>query len=153
MSKLSKYAQHDRRNSDLPLHRVLAVLTVAGISFAFCLAQLSLKFSLSDLQRETRTLQAQHIELQSRINRARGDVARLEKGDRLMEHARQLGMVQYTVSDVESFTVDPGLKDRYMIARANLGWTSDEPAPAGAEFGRAIAMRLGFEQPAVAETE
>lgn len=153
MSKLSKYAQQDRRNPDLPFQRVMAVVTVAAISFGFCLAQLSLKFSLSDLQRETRTLQAQRIELQSRINRTKSDVARLEKGDRLMEHAREMGMVQYTVADVETFTIDPELQDRYMLARANIGRNAEDADAGRVEFGRTIAMRLGFEQPALARTE
>lgn len=151
MSKLSKYANHARRPSVLPARRVAGVLLLAATGLSFCLAQLSLQFSVSDLHRETRNLQTQRLELQSRINRIKSDVARLEKGDRLVERAQQLGMVEFVVADVERFTVDPEIQNRYAVARAGSEKQRQEDAAPGAEFGRAIAMRLGLEQPAQAQ--
>jgi cell division protein FtsB len=151
MSRLSRYAGQARRRSPLPPRRVLAVLAAAALVLCFFLAELSLKFSVSDLERETRSLQAQRLELQSRINRVKSDVARLEKGDRLLERAEQLGMVQFVVADVEHFTVDPAIQHRYAIASAAAGAPPGGAGPPAEEIGRAIAMRLGFERPALAE--
>lgn len=155
MSKLSKCAGRPARRSSLPVRRIGGVMVMAGVAFAFCLAQLSLKFSLSDLERETRVLQREREDLRSRINRLKGDVARLEQGDRLVQRARELGMVEFVVADVERMSVDPEIVTEYAVARAefeNSGRPDPAPSVEPAEFGRAVAMRLGFEQPALARS-
>lgn len=155
MSKLSKCASRPTRRSALSVRRIGGVVVMAGVAFTFCLAQLSLKFSLSDLERETRVLQREREDLQSRINRLKGDVARLEQGDRLVQRARDLGMVEFVVADVERMAVDPEIVTEYAIARAEFedsGGRESAPAAEPAEFGRAVAMRLGFEQPALARS-
>ncbi len=153
MSKLSKYAGLPARRSALPPRRVLHILVLAGVGFCFCLAQLSLKFSLSDLERETRLLQSEREELQSRINRTKSDVARLEQGDRLVEHARERGMIEFVVADVEHLSIDRELEQTFAIARQQFENPIQEAHADRAEIGRAIAMRLGFEQPALARSE
>lgn len=153
MSKLSKCATRPVRRSPLSLRRIGRILMLAGVAFVFCLAQLSLKFSLSDLERETRVLQREREELQSRINRLKGDVARLQQGDRLVQKARELGMVEFVVADVERMSVDPEIEREYAIARARFEGAEEAPQSEPAEFGRAVAMRLGFEQPALARTD
>jgi hypothetical protein len=153
MSKLSRYAGLPARRSPLAPRRVLHILVLAGVGFCFCLAQLSLKFSLSDLERETRLLQSEREDLQSRINRIKGDVARLEQGDRLVQHARDRGMVEFVVADVEHMSIDPEREHTFALARQRSG-ESEPPAPTDrAEIGRAIAMRLGFEQSVMARSE
>lgn len=151
MSKLSRCSSLSRKKSALTPKNVVAVLAGAGVLLGLGVAQLYLQFSLSDARQETTRLQMHKLELQTRINRLRSDVARLKQGDRLIEYARQLGMVNYELAEVERIEVDGEIRERYAVAMAQRSGRSEEPAPGEAErFGRLLAS-LGLEGTAAAE--
>lgn len=150
MSKLSKFARVQKPRSALSPRRVLRVTAVALALLAFGVSQLALQFGLSDLRQETTRLQSQKLELRNQINRLRSSVGRLKQGDRLIEHARELGMVPYNLADVERLRVDPDLWSQYAIAQAEDEREAIAALREEQDWVAQLASRVGVEADAVA---
>lgn len=150
MSKLSKYARVKKPRSALSPRKVLRVTAVSLALLAFGVGQLALQFGLSDLRQETTRLQSQKLELRNQINRLRSSVGRLKQGDRLIEHAREMGMVSYNLADVERMSVDPDLWSHYAIAQAEDEREATAALREERDWVAELASRVGVEADAVA---
>lgn len=153
MTRLSRYNKTRRAWPLAPSRRVVTIVVIAGAALALCLAQLHLKFALSDLQQETTRLQSEKMELTSKVNRLRSDVESYKRGDRLLAYARdELGMVDLSPMQVERITIPLDIQARYGNLERDLGKAHNRASEldSAAPLTELLASRVGLVKKAIA---
>lgn len=132
------------------------MLALAAVTLTFGLARLQLKFSLDNLRQETQRLQDERIELGGGVNRLQGRIEQNKHPERILSIAEdQLRMVRNSQFDFERVLVSYDALDRFSNTRLaelqRTGPTQETPQN-GFALALAIAERLGYVEPAFAET-
>lgn len=113
MSKLTRCVKAPKPAPPFSARRALGILAIAGGCTAFGVGQLSLKFAVNDLEQETTRLQHRKMALLSQISLLRGEVESAKRGDHLLEHAREMGMIEYAPASWERVVVAQDIRERY----------------------------------------
>lgn len=157
MSKLTRCPTSQKAIRMIPTGRATAILGVAGALLTFGLGQLHLQFAVSNLEQETSRLQTRKMDLRDQINLVKGEVEARKQGERLLQHAKgELGMVEYSLHDVERVRVSSDLQERYMAMERSRSPESRLTEIASGDRGswaEELASRLGLDSAASANVQ
>jgi cell division protein FtsL len=132
MSMMTTAASKTYRRHGLRATMVVGLLIGTVFATGLLLLHVQLRFATDDLKRETRNLQKERSRLDNEYNQLESRLETLKTGDRILNHARELGMINYDSTQAETLKVS--------MARAR-DWLECEPAWTA---GSPTAERLEF---------
>ena len=147
MSKLTRCVKVPSPAPPFSARRAIGILAIAGGCTAFGVGQLSLKFAVNDLEQETTRLQQQKMELRSQISLLRGEVESRKRGDRLLEYAREMGMIEYAPASWERVVVAQDIRERYEgveLASASSRRRATAPRAKRPQWAENLTSRMGL---------
>ena len=134
MSMLTKATVGAYRPTGLRATAVMGLVAMTVAATALLLLHVQLRFAISDLKIQTRSLQKDKEALESRRNQLRSTLEELKSGQRILDHAKEaLGMVPYDPGQAATLTLSSERRN---------AWRDCEPdtaTPAGLGPARQVA--------------
>lgn len=127
---------------------VVRIMSLLALVMALALMHLHLRFALNGLRGQIIGQQAQEERLHNEIKLLEANTERLKHRDRLLAYATgELGMVKLDPSQRQVLRLDPEVRTRYAMARANSTLETAISEPSGDAdriWIEALGERLGL---------
>ena len=132
MSMMTTIASRTYRQHGLRATIVVGLLIGTVFASGLLLLHVQLRFATDDLKRETRNLQKERGRLDNQYSQLESRLEALKTGDRILNHARELGMINYDSTQAETLKVSKARAQDWLDCEP--AWTAGSPASERIEF-------------------
>ena len=132
MSMMTTAASKTYRQHGLRATMVVGLLIGTVFATGLLLLHVQLRFATDDLKRETRNLQKERNRLENEYSQLESRLEALKTGDRILDHAREMGMVNYDSAQAGTLKVSKARAQDW--AGCEPAWSAGSPASERIEF-------------------
>ncbi len=125
-SRSTATASRAYRPNALRFASALRLVAGTAVAVSLLLLHVQLRFSIDDLKRETRNLQKERARLDNEYSQLESSLEALKTGDRILDHAREMGMINYDSTQAGTLKVSAGRKEDWRACEP--AWSAGIPA-------------------------
>jgi hypothetical protein len=132
MSMLTTAASRTYRPQGLRATAALGLVAGTVVATGLLLLHVQLRFAIDDLKRETRDLQKERARLDNEYSQAESSLEALKTGDRILNRAREMGMINYDSTQAGTLKVSKSRMEEWLAC--DPAWSAGSPASERIQF-------------------